>query len=48
MLEMSDPHSWTVFTNWVLVAVTFLAAGYIGIKSLIERRAQRCAKVPNT
>jgi|WetSurMetagenome_2_1015567.scaffolds.fasta_scaffold1853528_1 hypothetical protein len=47
MLELSDPHSWTAFTNWVLVAVSFIAAGYIGVRFLLEKRAQRLAKVRN-
>jgi hypothetical protein len=41
MFDLSDPHSWTYFTNWVLVAVAFVAAVYIGLGVLRERRARR-------
>jgi hypothetical protein len=41
MFDLSDPHSWTYLTNWVLVAVAFVAAIYIGVGVLRERRARR-------
>jgi hypothetical protein len=40
MFDLSDPHSWTYFTNWFLVAVAFVAAGYIGFGILREKRAR--------
>jgi hypothetical protein len=41
MFDLSDPHSWTYFTNWFLVAVALIAAGYIGFGILREKRARR-------
>jgi hypothetical protein len=43
MFELSDPRSWTYFTNWVLVVVAFVAAGYIAFRFLQEKRAHRPA-----
>jgi hypothetical protein len=47
MFDMSDPRSWTYFTNWVLVIVAFIAAGYIGFRLLQEKRARRTANAQN-
>jgi hypothetical protein len=44
MFEMSDPRSWTYFTNWVLVIVAFVAAGYIGFRILLDKRTRRSAQ----
>ncbi len=41
MFDLSDPRSWTYFTNWVLVVVAFIAAGFIGYGVLREKRARQ-------
>ena len=41
MFELADPRSWTNFTNWVLVAVALVAAGYIGFGILREKFGRR-------
>jgi hypothetical protein len=41
MFDLSDPRSWTNFTNWVLVAVALIAAGYIGFGVLRQKFAHR-------
>jgi hypothetical protein len=48
MLDLSDPRSWTDLTNWTLVAVSFVAASILGLRSLIEKRVHRMAKVRST
>ncbi len=40
MFDLSDPRSWTYFTNWLLVAVALVAAGYIGFGLLRKKRAR--------
>lgn len=47
MFDLSDPRSWTYFTNWFLVAVAFIAAGYIGFGILREKRARRLHARPH-
>ena len=47
MFDLSDPRSWTYFTNWFLVAVTLIAAGYIGFGILREKRARRLHAQPH-
>jgi hypothetical protein len=44
MFDLSDPRSWTYFTNWVLVVVAFVAAGFIGYGVLREKRARQIAR----
>jgi hypothetical protein len=44
MFDMSDPRSWTYFTNWVLVGVAFISAAYIGFRVLLDRRARRATQ----
>jgi hypothetical protein len=43
MFDLSDPRSWTNFTNWLLVIVAFIAAGYIGFRLLREKRSRTSA-----
>jgi len=43
MFDLSDPRSWTYFTNWLLVIVAFIAAGYIGYRLYREKRAHTTA-----
>ena len=43
MFDLSDPRSWTYFTNWLLVIVAFIAAGYIGFRLYREKRARSIA-----
>jgi hypothetical protein len=40
MFEISDPRSWMYFTNWLLVIVAVVAAGYIGFRLFRERRVK--------
>jgi len=44
MFDLSDPRSWTYFTNWVLVIVALIAAGFIGYSVLREKRARQAAR----
>jgi hypothetical protein len=44
MFDLSDPRSWTYFTNWVLVVVAFIAAGFIGYGVLREKRARQAIR----
>jgi hypothetical protein len=44
MFDLSDPRSWTYFTNWVLVVVALIAAGFIGYGVLREKRARQGAR----
>jgi hypothetical protein len=44
MFDLSDPRSWTYFTNWVLVVVAFIAAAFIGYGVLREKRARQTAR----
>jgi hypothetical protein len=48
MFDLSDPRSWTYFTNWFLVAVALVAAGYIGFGLLREKRARRLHARPHS
>jgi hypothetical protein len=48
MFDLSDPRSWTYFTNWILVAVALVAAGYIGFGLLREKRARRLHARPHS
>ncbi len=41
MFDLGDPRSWTNFTNWVLVAVALIAAGYIGFGILRQKFGRR-------
>lgn len=43
MFDISDPRSWTYFTNWLLVIVAFIAAGYIGFRLYREKHARNLA-----
>jgi hypothetical protein len=48
MFDLDDPRSWTYFTNWVLVAVAFVAALFIGFGVLREKRARKVSPAHST
>lgn len=45
MFELSDPRSWMYFTNWLLVIVAVISAGYIGFRLYREKRAKSASEV---
>jgi hypothetical protein len=45
MFELSDPRSWMYFTNWLLVIVAVISAGYIGFRLYREKRSKNASEV---